>query len=1157
MKNVKISLFLILSINLVIFIFPNVIQLDLQENRKNNEKQRFERNLKISELTHEPINITSDSEFTSANGVIGGSGIEQDPYIIANWNIDAGGNRYGILIENTQKYFKIENCTVFNSGESSHPVIKLFNISNGFLFKNNCSNNNTLNDDIFIERTNNTIIQDNHCHGSYYGITLIHSYNNIISDNIVNGIFNGIYLYQSSNNSIFRNFCHGNAFYGILLSSSGSNIIQGNKLIGNKHGICLDWSANNNLVENNCSTNSYGIYIQRCSYNNKIKGNNIHNNSKYGIYLERGGTTNIIKNNCSSNEIAIYILKSNNNSLIGNLCTKNKIHGIYFEISGNNLVKENNITENIKSGIVFIKSDLSFVSNNTISKHEIGLNLTSSNNNNFFLNSISNNIKYGIYLENSNSNNIYLNNFINNGIGNVYLVSLSLINTWNSLEKLNYTYGGNNLSKFLGNFWDDYLGSDSNNDGIGDTPYNVNFGQEDYYPLIELFKNYVNLSIPPPRVFRIHIDGNWTETAMTYDWCTGSGTYEDPYLIKDLVINAGGVGCGIIIENTNDYFKIINCSVHNSGIYLEAIKVLNVLNGKLINNTVSFNLASGISIYSSSNISLNDNICEGNYHGIYLVGLEFSKLEGNDCIGNIWDGIRVTASDENKISSNICNKNERAIALTDSNNNILSRNNCSKNILGMGIWHSDNNKIEYNNCSSNAGYGILLQSSESNLLLENLCSDNNAGISITASSTLNRLVFNILADNYIGIRSENSHNNDIYLNNFKENLHNGYSVDSVNKWSSQNRINYTYKNSNCKNYIGNFWNDYSGSDSNNDGIGDSLYIVDGSEIDYYPLIEEINHYYVDILSPLIISPLDITYMEGTTGHNITWIVTDDHPYNYTIFRDEVEVKNGTWSSDTPIIINIDNLSVGTYLYLIKISDTNDNFATDSVLVTVEDNTDPTWDEALTDQTVKYGTSFSYDVNASDASGIEHYWINDTFSFQIDGNGVIYNVTPLSSCDYWLEIRAYDPYNNYAEAIIKVTVQIEDFIAPKWDETPTNQILMHGESFSYGLSAYDASSIDHYWINDTIKFNINSDGLITNATALEVGEYWIEVRAYDPHDNYCSAKIKITVEDMDHNGEDDTDDTNIPIEISGYEISLLLFIGGISAALLVIYKKKEN
>ncbi|GAG76376.1 unnamed protein product, partial [marine sediment metagenome] len=54
----------------------------------------------------------------------------------------------------------------------------------------------------------------------------------------------------------------------------------------------------------------------------------------------------------------------------------------------------------------------------------------------------------------------------------------------------------------------------------------------------------------------IHIDNNWTEAKAVYDWCTGSGLYTDPYVIKDLVINGAGLETCILIENSAFYFRI-------------------------------------------------------------------------------------------------------------------------------------------------------------------------------------------------------------------------------------------------------------------------------------------------------------------------------------------------------------------------------------------------------------------------------------------------------------------------------------------------------------------------------------------------------------------------------------------------------------------------
>ncbi|MHA1191714.1 MAG: hypothetical protein ACTSP9_05395, partial [Promethearchaeota archaeon] len=56
----------------------------------------------------------------------------------------------------------------------------------------------------------------------------------------------------------------------------------------------------------------------------------------------------------------------------------------------------------------------------------------------------------------------------------------------------------------------------------------------------------------------IYIDGNWTETATTYDWCYGDGSWSTPYVIENVSINAisSPTGSGILINNSLDvYFR--------------------------------------------------------------------------------------------------------------------------------------------------------------------------------------------------------------------------------------------------------------------------------------------------------------------------------------------------------------------------------------------------------------------------------------------------------------------------------------------------------------------------------------------------------------------------------------------------------------------------
>ena len=134
-----------------------------------------------------------------------------------------------------------------------------------------------------------------------------------------------------------------------------------------------------------------------------------------------------------------------------------------------------------------------------------------------------------------------------------------------------------------------------------------------------------------------------------------------------------------------------------------------------------------------------------------------------------------------------------------------------------------------------------------------------------------------------------------------------------------------------------------------------------------------------------------------------------------------QINNTSFNIDSNgVITNVSTLSVGVYWINVGASDPYNNYCNATFKITVEDSTPPTWDETPTNQFVEISRIFAYNLNASDYSGIDDYWINDTTNFNIDGNGIITNITVLMVGDYWVAVGASDPYDNYCNATFKIT-----------------------------------------------------------------------------------------------------------------------------------------
>ena len=311
---------------------------------------------------------------------------------------------------------------------------------------------------IILVRCNNIAVRNSECVNTDAGILLLEANNCSITDNIFSHNHHGIRLLNNSNNiSIINNKISYNSI-GISIFDSNKNSISKNNISYNGYGFYLERSNNISITNNKISYNSDGIYSYSSLNNIEMKNNTISNNEN-GIH--HVSNSNITYNNISNNNYYGIDSDSNNNITLNNIYA-NK-YGI--GLSSSNNVALNNIYMNYWCGIALGAA----VNNNVIT-----------------YNNISNNSR-GICLSYSRNNFIYLCNFINNTYNVAYLYSST--STWNSTEKITYTYNGKPYTNYLGNYWDDYTGSDSNGDGIGDTPYSVD-SDADYYPLMQPWGNY-------------------------------------------------------------------------------------------------------------------------------------------------------------------------------------------------------------------------------------------------------------------------------------------------------------------------------------------------------------------------------------------------------------------------------------------------------------------------------------------------------------------------------------------------------------------------------------------------------------------------------------------------------------------------------------------
>ena len=503
----------------------------------------------------------------------------------------------------------------------------------------------------------------------------------------------------------------------------------------------------------------------------------------------------------------------------------------YFTIR--NCTNYNSGTESNEAGLYLYQANNGILIKNNFSSNSNGIYLEYSYNNTIAMNNINNNNRNGIYTYISIDNTISDNNIISNSHHGIFFDRASVRTL---IERNNITY---------------------NNHGIhfirrgGDSPYNdILFNN--------ISKNRrIGINFGDFRQFEFgNITGNFITNNLE-DGIYIAGGVHNTHFINNIISNNQGMGIHL------DYWSLRGCEY-------------NIIH----NNTITNNIADGIKLYRSNFNEISENVIKDNFYGI---GLFFSNdliIKNNRICSNIagiYNGynfrnnftgnkfyangflIRGDLTHYSSITidnSNLVNDkyiyyyihktnlnqnnftNAGQVILINCSDSIISNLNVSKTTIGIHLYRSHNNTISNITASESTHYGVFLHSSNNNRISNNTLTHtkgldpsyaNSGGIFLYEGSSNNNITKNNLFHNSnYGIYIHGGCNgNLIYLNNLTGNFHRNLPDEKQARDATNSLWFY--------NSIGNYWDDYTGKDIDDDGIGDSPYTFSNNKQDPYPI----------------------------------------------------------------------------------------------------------------------------------------------------------------------------------------------------------------------------------------------------------------------------------------------------------------------------------
>ena len=440
------------------------------------------------------------------------------------------------------------------------------------------------------------------------------------------------------------------------------------------------------------------------------------------------------------------------------------------------------------------------------------------------------------------------------------------------------------------------------------------------------------------------------------------------------------------------------------------------------------------------------------------------------------------------------------VAWTVAGIEVYSSNNTFSDLLiehssGQGMYFytgTSYNRVLNSTMRFNADYGVYIGAGSaynSELYGNEIWGNYNGGIR-TISVQGWEIACNNVSDNWNYGFLSTSATSHIHHNNFWNNTDNAYDDRDRNWWDDGSE--------------GNYWDDYNGSDTDGDGIGETPYYILPENWDFYPFIDPVSS--CPLWGPVNEPPVADARPKTQyifVGQS-AWF-NGSNSYDPDGWIDSYHWLFGDGGSDWGENVSHNYSTPGTYSVRLLVAD-NEN-ATDTDYVTVYVLGDPVADARPKNQTVDVGQSAWFNgSNSFDLDGwiVSYYW---TFGDGGSDWGAIVSHVYSSPGNYTVSLTVTDNDNYTDTDHVSVIVR---GLPPVADAGPDQTVREYDLVTFNGSGSYDPDGWIVNWTWDFGDFSQSGYGEIVKHTYISIGTYTVTLWVRDNHDltDNDTATVKV-------------------------------------------------